>query len=184
MRLLALAFVAAGACETPLLQPDATTPAAAQPDAAAAPPDATAPSADVNFPPFQDPDCKIFNPTACRLDVEKTSVVVGVSYPNLTFCRLQLLPTRDSFNTAAYVQLASQWQVSVGTAPNDQTVVAAEMPQGVLEYPLGPETLYYKRMTFVSRSEATLSELIANALGPDVSLFAVPLECPGRRAAP
>jgi hypothetical protein len=139
------------------------------------PPDATLPAAQ------SDADCLMFNPTACRLDLAKTSVGIDVNYPNLAFCRLQLLPTKDPLGTALYSQLASSWQVTMTNAARDQTVLAPETPQGVLEYPLGTQQLYLTRVTFASKSSDTLATLVANALGPDVSLYAVGLECPGRR---
>jgi hypothetical protein len=53
------------------------------------------------------------------------------------------------------------------------------MPHAVLEYPLGTEQLYLGRVTFTSKSADTLATLVANTLGADVSLYAVPLFCPG-----
>ena len=121
----------------------------------------------------------MFNPTACRLDLAKTSVVIDVNYPNISFCRLQLLPTRDLTNTAAYTQLAMAWDVVLGSTASDQTILTAETPHYVPEYPLGTAQLYIGRVTFTSKSADTIAALVANVLGPDVSLYAVPLSCPG-----
>jgi hypothetical protein len=147
--------------------PDANRPD--QPDAGAA---------------LSDADCTMFNPVACRLDLAKTAVAIDVNYPNVVFCRLQLLPTRDLTNTAVYGQLAAAWQVSIGTATADQTVLTPETPEAVLEYPLGTQQLYLGRVTFASKSADTVATLVANILGPDVSLYAVPLACPGQRPSP
>ena len=142
------------------------------------PPD---PGTATTLPEWSDPDCTMFNPTACRLDLAKTSVGIDVNYPNTFFCRLQLLPTKDLLGAGSTSQLASSWQVTMGYGPNDQTVIAPETPQSVLEYPLGTQQLYVTRVTFASKSSETIATLVANALGPDVSLYAVGLECPGRR---
>jgi hypothetical protein len=170
MRRLALVlFVAAASCGSALGDPNPTP---------------TPPATTTPLPAWTDADCHMFNPTACRLDLAKTSVAIDVNYPNTFFCRLQLLPTRDTFATPVYTLLASSWQVTLGNAPNDQTPVGPEMPQRVLEYPLGSEPLYLTRVTFTSKTSDTIAALVGNALGPDVSLYAVPLECPGRRSSP
>lgn len=169
MRLLGFAILAASvACGSSSLTPPGAPDAevTAQPDTAT--------------PALGDAECTIYNPTACRLDLPKTAVAVDVNYPNLVFCRLQIVPTRDLTNTAVYAQLASAWQVSIGLGAGDQTTLTAETPHAVLEYPLGTEQLYLGRVTFASKSAHTLAALVANTLGADVSLYAVPLSCPGR----
>src|SRR6476659_6586704 len=118
-----LLLATTAACQTPLTD----APAAAGPDASVA----------ADAPAWPASDCSMFNPTACRLDLAKTSVAIDVNYPNLVFCRLQLLPSRDLFNTAAWAQLAAGWQVTFGYAPANATVLAPETPHAVLEYPLG-----------------------------------------------
>src|SRR5262245_56762148 len=118
------------------------------------------PTADkITLPGWPAPDCRIFNPTACRLDLAQTSVGIDVDYPNVAFCGLQLLPTRDTFNTAAYATLAAAWQVSLGGNPSDQIVLTPTTPQGVLEYPLGTQQLYLARVTFTSTTYATIATL-------------------------
>jgi hypothetical protein len=68
---------------------------------------------------------------------------------------------------------------------SSQTVLMPETHQGVLEYPLGTDQLYLTRVTFTSKTSDTLATLIGGALGrADVSLFAAPVECPGRRPSP
>jgi hypothetical protein len=144
-------------------------------------PDANQPTPQPDGGPaaLSDADCTAYNPIACRLDVAKTSVGIDVNYPNLFFCRLQLVPSRDLFNNALYTQLASAWDVSLASANHDQVILTAETPHAVLEYPLGTEQLYLTRVTIASKSADTLATLIANTLGADVSLYAVPLTCPG-----
>jgi hypothetical protein len=168
MRLIGLAYLAAvascGSNLGPPTTPDANAPE--QPDAGPA--------------ALSTADCTLFNPAACRLDLAKTSVVIDVNYPNLVFCRLQILPSRDLTNTAAYKQLAAAWDVTLGSTASDQTSLTAETPHAVLEYPLGTQQLYLGRVTFTSKSTDTIATLVANALGTDVSLYAVPLSCPGR----
>jgi hypothetical protein len=131
------------------------------------------------LPEWADADCMMFNPTACRLDVAKTSVGIDVHYPNTYFCRLQILPTSQLLNAQMFAQLASSWQVTMGYGATDQTVITPEMPRdGVLEYDLGTEQLYLTRVTFSSKSSDTLAIHVANATGrSDVFLFAVPLDC-------
>lgn len=172
MRFIALlaAVAAAASCGSSSL----TDPTGPGSDAGATMADTT------TLPGWAAADCRMFNPTACRIDLAKTSVGVDVNYPNTFFCRLQLLPTQDLSNTAAYAQLAAAWQVSLGNSANDQTVLTAETPHAVLEYALGAQQLYLGRVTFTSRTEQTIDGLIANALGAGVSLYAVPIACPGR----
>lgn len=136
-------------------------------------------TADATVLPAPAADCRMYNPTACRLDLAQTSVAVDVNYPNTFFCGLQLLPTRDLTNTAAHTQLAASWQVSIGNSANDQVILTPTTPHAVLEYPLGSQQLYLGRVTFASKSDQTVGELVASALGADVSLYAVPLACPG-----
>jgi hypothetical protein len=142
---------------------------------------------DVGLPPGADggapasADCTIYNPVACPLDLAKTSVGIDVNYPNVVFCRLQIVPSRDIGNIALWARLASAWDVSLTTANHDRTLLTAETPHSVLEYPLGTEQLYTTRVTFASKSGDTLASVVALTLGaPDVSLYAVPLSCPGR----
>jgi hypothetical protein len=143
------------------------------------------PAATTTLPEWNGADCTMFNPSACRLDVTKTSVGIDVHYPNVVFCRLQLLPTVDLPNAGAYDQLAASWQVSMGYGPSNQTIIAPEKPEWVLEYPLGSEALYLTRVTFMSKTSETLASLIATATGrTDVSLYAVPVECASHRPAP
>jgi hypothetical protein len=146
--------------------------------------DAGDPPVTTTLPEWTSADCMMFNPTACRLDVAKTSVGIDVHYPNTSFCRLQLLPTSGLIGADAFGRLAATWRVSMGYGPNDQTVIAPEIPQLALEYSLGTAQLYLTRVTFQSASADTLATLVANALGPDVAVYAVPLECPGRRPTP
>ena len=167
--LLVVLFLAASAsCGS-----SALTPAGA-PDA-----DPPAPQADGGPAPLSDADCTAYNPIACRLDVAKTSVGIDVNYPNVFFCRLQLVPSRDLFDNARYTQLAAAWDVSLTNNNHDQVILAAETPHAVPEYPLGTEQLYLTRVTIASKSADTLATLIADTLGADVSLYAVPLTCPG-----
>jgi hypothetical protein len=133
---------------------------------------------------LSDADCTMFNPVACRLDLAKTSVNIDVNYPNVVICRLQLLPTRDLTSTAGAAQLAAAWQVSLTGSARDQTILTAETPQGVLEYPLGAQQLYITRVTFSSRSADTIATLVEKAVGAGVSLYAIPLACPGQRPTP
>jgi hypothetical protein len=171
MRLLAaILIVGAAACGSPLAIDTI------QPDAGAA-----ADTIMTTLPAWPAADCSMFNPVACRLDLAQTSVGIDVNYPNVVFCGLQLLPTRDLLNSAAYNQLAAAWQVSLGNSAGDQTVLTASTPQGVLEYPLGTQQLYFARVTFASNSSDTIAALIGSTLGAGVSLYAVPLTCPGRR---
>jgi hypothetical protein len=174
MRRLALAlFVAAASCGSSLGDPN-------QPD----PPDQPDPR-DIKTPAYPDwspADCTMYNPTVCRLDVAKTSVGIDVHYPNTSFCGLQLLPADDLLNPAAFTTLASSWQVRM-MGSSEQVVLTPDTSLGVLEYPLGTELLYLTRVKFTSTTSDTLASLIGTALGPDVSLFAVPVECPGRRAS-
>jgi hypothetical protein len=121
----------------------------------------------------------MYNPTACRVDLAKMSVGIDVNYPNTFFCGLQLLPTRDLTNVAAHTQLAASWQVSLGNSANGQTILTPTTPHAVLEYALGTQQLYLGRVTFTSKSEQTIGDLVASALGADVSLYAVPIACPG-----
>src|SRR6476661_5099507 len=165
MRLIALAAVTLASCTSPLADPTAP----ADPITTGA-----ADAGTTTLPGWPAPDCRMYNPVACRLDLAQASVGIDVDYPNVVFCGLQLLPTRDTFNTAAYATLAAAWQVSLGGNPSDQIVLTATTPQNVLEYPLGTQQLYLARVTFASRSADTIARLVANALGADVSLYAVP----------
>jgi hypothetical protein len=133
------------------------------------------------LPEWTDADCTMFDATACKLDVAKTSIGIDVHYPNTIFCRLQLLPTIDLLGARDVMQLATTWQVTMSNAARDQVVIAPEVPRAEIEYPLGTERLYLTRVTFSSKSSDTLATLVSNALGSGVSLFAVPLECPGQR---
>jgi hypothetical protein len=136
------------------------------------------------LPAGTEADCMMFNPTACRLDVAKTSVGIDVHYPNVVYCRLQLLPTVELLGQAALDDLAASWQVTMDGVSN-QTVLTPEIHQGALEYPLGTEALYLTRVTFTSKTTDTLATLIGTALRrADVSLFAAPIECPWRRPSP
>jgi len=148
---------------------------------------APAGASDVGLPPAADAsgpsnaDCTIYNPVACRLDLAKTSVGIDVNYPNVVFCRLQIVPSRNVGNIALWARLASAWDVSLTTANHDRTLLTVETPHSVLEYPLGTEQLYTTRVTFASNSGDTLASVAALTLAaPDVSLYAVPLSCPGR----
>lgn len=148
-------------------------------------PGAPTPATTTTLPEWNGADCTMFNPSACRLDITKTSIGINVHYPNVVFCRLQLLPTVDLPNAAAYDELASAWQVTMGNGPNNQTIIAPEKPEWVLEYPLGTAQLYLSRVTFTSKTSDTLATLIAKAIGrADVSLYAVPVECASHRPAP
>ncbi|HEY7371553.1 MAG TPA: hypothetical protein VIF57_05190 [Polyangia bacterium] len=144
-------------------------------------PDPNQPTAQPDGGPaaLSDADCTAYNPIACRLDVAKTSVAIDVNYPNLIFCRLQFLPSSGLLSAGPHTQLAAAWDVSLTTATHDQQILTAEQPHAVLEYPLGSEQLYLTRVTIASKTGDTLATLIANTLGPDVSLFAVTLGCPG-----
>ena len=141
------------------------------------------PSTTTTLPEWSAPDCTMFNPTACRLDVAKTSVGIDVHYPNTYFCRLQVLPTSDLLDAAMFGRLASSWQVTMGYGATDQTIIAPEMPQdGLLEYDLGTEQLYLTRVTFSSKASDTLAVQVAHVTGrSDVSVYAAPLDCTVRR---
>src|SRR5262245_10857242 len=85
------------------------------------------------LPELTDEDCVMFDPTVCRLDVDKTSVGIDVHYPNAFYCQLQILPTRTPVNRQVFGQLASSWQFMFGWAGVPQTIVPPEMPRdGVL----------------------------------------------------
>ena len=136
------------------------------------------------LPGRTDADCTMFNPTACRLDVAKTSVAIDVHYPNVVYCHLQLVPTVELLGQGDLNGLASSLLVSI-LGVSAPSVLASETHQGVLEYALGAEALYLTQVTFASKTSDTLATLIGAALGrSDVSLFAVPVECPGRRPSP
>ena len=171
LALLLALLVAAASCGSSLGDPSAPNPA-------------TTTTTTTTLPEWTGADCTMFNPSACRLDITKTSIGIDVHYPNVVFCRLQLLPTVDLPNAGAFDQLAASWQVTMGNGPNNQTIIAPEKPEWVLEYPLGTEQLYLSRVTFMSKTSDTLATLIATALGrADVSLYAVPVECASHRPA-
>jgi hypothetical protein len=145
--------------------------------------DPAAPDTTTTLPEWTEADCMMFNPTACRLDVGKISVGIDVHYPNAFFCQLQILPSAPLPTVNAYNRIASSWQVTMGYAATDQTVIAPEMSHdGVLEYDLGTEALYLTRVTFSSIIYGTLADLVAGATGhSDISLYAVPVACPGQQ---
>lgn len=127
---------------------------------------------------FADADCVMFNPTACQVDVPKTTLGIDVHYPNSSFCALRLLPTEDFTAGDSLGVLAGGWEVTMYDAVvGKQLVLAPDLSRGDLDYPLGEEQLYLTRVTFTSRSSDTLDVLVSRTLGPTASMFAVPIDC-------
>ena len=125
-----------------------------------------------------DADCVMFNPTACQVDVPKTTLGIDVHYPNSSFCALRLLPTKDFTTRESLDVLAGGWEVTMDDAVVGQRLVLApDLSRGDLDYPLGEQQLYLTRVTFTSRSSDTLDVVVGRTLGPTASMFAVPIDC-------
>ena len=124
------------------------------------------------------PRCEMYDEQACLLSTASSSSkrVFEVHYPNLSFCSVRLIPTRNAVDMTA---LARELEVTVFDAYDGKTVsVPIVVKQNALEIGVGSRDLYIVDVTLRTRSGRSLTRVLQEKLGSQ--LVAVPRHCPGR----
>lgn len=122
------------------------------------------------------PRCEMFAEQACLLSTASSSSkrVFEVHYPNLSFCSVRLIPTR---NAADLTALARELEVTL--SDEGKTVaVPIVVRQNALELGVGSRDLYIVDLTLRTKSGRSLTRVLQEKLGSQ--LIAVPRHCPGR----